>query len=165
MATDTPTPGWDTPADLTVGPAPGIRFASPAARLIAYIIDVVIVSVVSLAVFAVLGVIAAAAGSAGADVIAGLGIIIAFLVWLAFTFAYFPYFWAKSGQTPGMRTQHIKVVRDADGGPVTGASAVVRLVGYWINGIVFYIGYIWILVDKRRRGWHDLIAGTCVIEA
>ena len=35
----------------------------------------------------------------------------------------------------------------------------------WINNLLFYIGFIWILVDKRRRGWHDLIAGTCVIEA
>jgi hypothetical protein len=24
--------------------------------------------------------------------------------------------------------------------------------------------YIWILIDKRRRGWHDLIAGTVVVQ-
>ena len=165
MAEDSPMPGWNEPADLSVGPAPGVRFASPAARLIAYIIDVVIVGAVSLVLFILLGLIAAVAGSAGADFIAGLGIILAFLVWLAFTLLYFPYFWAKSGQTPGMKMQHIKDVRDADGGPISGPSAFVRLIGYWINGIVFYIGYIWILIDKRRRGWHDLIAGTCVIEA
>lgn len=27
------------------------------------------------------------------------------------------------------------------------------------------IGYIWIFIDKRRRGWHDLIAGTVVVKA
>ena len=165
MAAEPPSAGWDTPADLSIGPAPGVKFASPAARLIAYIIDVVIVGAVSLVLFIVLGLIAAVAGSNGAGLIAGLGIIIAFLVWLVFTFLYFPYFWAKSGQTPGMKMQHIKVVRDADGGPVSGGAAFIRLIGYWINGIVFYIGYIWILIDKRRRGWHDLLAGTCVIEA
>jgi len=30
--------------------------------------------------------------------------------------------------------------------------------------MVFYLGYVWILVDKRRRGWHDLIAGTVMIK-
>ena len=166
MAAEPPaSPGWQVPDDLNVGPAPGVRFAGAGARLFAYIVDVLIVSLVSLALFVVLGIIAAVAGSAGADFIAGLGIILAFLVWLVFTFAYFPYFWAKSGQTPGMKIFHIKVVRDADGGPVGGGAAVLRLIGYWINGIAFYIGYIWIFVDKRRRGWHDLIAGTCVIEA
>ena len=87
------------------------------------------------------------------------------LVYFAFTLVYFPYFWARGGQTPGMRTLHIKVVRDADGGPVSFGSAILRLIGYWINNLLFYIGFLWILVDKRRRGWHDLIAGTCVVEA
>ena len=40
-----------------------------------------------------------------------------------------------------------------------------RLIGYWISGIVFYLGYIWIFIDKRKRGWFDLIAGTVVIKA
>ena len=44
-------------------------------------------------------------------------------------------------------------------------AAILRLIGYWISAIVFYIGYIWIFIDKRKRGWHDLIAGTVVIKA
>ena len=44
-------------------------------------------------------------------------------------------------------------------------TAILRLVGYWISGAVFYIGYIWILIDKRHRGWIDLIAGTVVVKA
>ena len=31
--------------------------------------------------------------------------------------------------------------------------------------LVFYIGFIWIFVDNRRRGWMDLLAGTVVIAA
>ena len=64
-----------------------------------------------------------------------------------------------------MQLMHVKVVRDDDGGPVTMGPAILRLVGYWVSALVFYIGFIWILIDKRRRGWSDLIAGTCVIEA
>jgi uncharacterized RDD family membrane protein YckC len=40
---------------------------------------------------------------------------------------------------------------------------VIRLFGLWISFLVFYLGIIWILVDSRRRGWQDLLAGTCVI--
>ena len=38
------------------------------------------------------------------------------------------------------------------------------LIGLWAAGLVFYLGFIWIFVDKRRRGWQDLIAGTVMIK-
>ena len=79
---------------------------------------------------------------------------------VAVSIGYFPYFWVRSGQTPGMSIMKIKVVRDADGGPVTAGAAILRLIGFWISHLVFYIGFIWIFVDKRRRGWMDLIGGT-----
>ncbi len=166
MAEQPPAQGsWEAPADLSVGPAPGVKFGGAGARLVAYIVDELITTGVSLVFLFVVGLLIAAAGSAGADLIAGLGFFLAFCVWFAFALAYFPFFWARSGQTPGMRLVHLKVVRDEDGGPVTVGPAILRLVCYWINQIAFYIGFLWIFVDKRHRGWHDLIAGTCVIEA
>ena len=64
-----------------------------------------------------------------------------------------------------MKMMGIRVVRDRDGGPITSGQAILRLIGYWVSGLVFCLGYLWILIDKRRRGWHDLIAGTVVVEA
>ena len=64
-----------------------------------------------------------------------------------------------------MKMMGIKVVRDKDGGPLTMGQAILRLIGYWVSGFVFYLGYIWIFIDKRQRGWFDLIAGTVVIKA
>jgi uncharacterized RDD family membrane protein YckC len=125
----------------------------------------VIAGVAVIAVRVVFGIIAAVFGSSGFDLLAGASLIVALLAVFVLSFVYFPYFWAKSGQTPGMQMMHIKVVRDADGGPLTGGMALLRLFGLWVNGFVFYLGYIWVFVDKRRRGWHDLIAGTVVIEA
>ena len=58
-----------------------------------------------------------------------------------------------------MKMFDLMVVRDIDGGPISGGQAILRLVGYWVSGFVLYLGYIWVFVDKRRRGWHDLIAG------
>jgi uncharacterized RDD family membrane protein YckC len=63
-----------------------------------------------------------------------------------------------------MNAMKIKVVRDADGGPITPGSAILRLIGLWIGLAVFYIGVIWIFVDKRKRGWQDLIGGTVVVD-
>ena len=50
--------------------------------------------------------------------------IVAFVV---IPLVYFPYYWARSGQTPGMKMMRVKVVRDRDGGPVTGGQAILRL--------------------------------------
>jgi uncharacterized RDD family membrane protein YckC len=162
----TPAPppmSWQAP-EPEMGPAPGVRFAGHGARLIAYIVDTILVGVVVLLATLVFGVIlagAAASDSAGAAI---GGSLLWLVVILAVSLAYFPWFWARGGQTPGMKLFRLRVVRDADGGPISGTAAVLRLLGFWVNSVVFYIGFIWIFVDKRRRGWHDLIAGTVVIE-
>ena len=55
----------------------------------------------------------------------------------------------------------LKVV-STDGGSVTFWQAVRRFVGY-ILSFFLYLGYLWILIDNRRQGWHDKIANTQVI--
>jgi uncharacterized RDD family membrane protein YckC len=92
----------------------------------------------------------------------GLGIAV-FVALVVVSLAYFPYFWANGGATPGMRIFRLRVVRDVDGGPVSGVQAILRLIGYWVSATVFYLGFVWVFIDQRRRGWHDLIAGTVVI--
>jgi uncharacterized RDD family membrane protein YckC len=151
-----PTPStWEAPEPVA-GPAPGVAFADHGERLIAYIIDIVVT-------FGIIVVLAIVGGLLAATV--PILSIIPFLAIIVIPLVYFPYYWAKSGQTPGMKQQGIKVVRDRDGGPITMGTAILRLIGYWVSGRVFYIGYIWIFIDKRRRGWHDLIAGTVVVKA
>jgi uncharacterized RDD family membrane protein YckC len=132
-----------------------MTFASPGSRLVAYILDIVIqfLAVVLLGVLAI--VLSALFFLLG--VIPALAIIVV-------SVGYFPFFWARDGQTPGMNAMKIKVVRDADGGPITPGSAILRLIGLWIGIAVFYIGVIWIFVDKRKRGWQDLIGGTVVVD-
>jgi uncharacterized RDD family membrane protein YckC len=164
---------WQAPVE-SYGPAPGVRFGGYGARLLAYIVDGIILGIVIGALTLVLGLVVAGAfaGAAGADspgagAVAALlgGGLLWFIVVFALSLAYFPWFWARGGQTPGMRLCHIRIVRDVDGGPISASHAIVRLVGYWVSGAVFDLGFIWVFVDKRRRGWHDLIAGTVVIES
>jgi len=149
-----PSASWQAP-EPEGGPAPGIAFASPGARLVGYIVDILIQGVL----FVVLAVLTVVLGV----VFFPLAILSALAI-VALAVGYFPYFWATSGQTPGMAIMKIKVVRDADGGPISWGPAILRLIGFWVSSLVFYIGFIWIFVDKRRRGWMDLIAGTVVVE-
>ena len=150
------TGGWQAP-EREPGPAPGLVFGGFGARLVAYIIDIIIFGVIA-TILLIIGTLVAFA-SAGVG-----GVLIVFTLIAIASLAYLPYFWATSGSTPGMRMMGLKVVRDADGGPITGGQAVIRLIGYWVSGAVFYLGYIWIFIDKRHRGWHDLIAGTVVVQ-
>ena len=76
--------------------------------------------------------------------------------------AYFVLFWARSGQTPGMLPFHQRVVRAVDLGPIGLPRALLRVVAL-ILSVVSVVGVLWILVDPRRRGLHDRIAGTQVI--
>jgi len=172
-----PAPTWQTPAE-PAGPAPGVQFAGHGARLGAYILDAILVGFVATAAFVVLmlvafgsldwsvdangdlvvGDTAAAAGAFGLFILGSLFISVLALL-------YFPFFWARGGATPGMKVAGIRVVNDRDGSRIGWGAALLRLVGWWVSSAVFYLGFVWILVDGRRRGWHDLIAGTCVISA
>jgi uncharacterized RDD family membrane protein YckC len=146
---------WQAPEPIG-GPASGIEFASPGARLVAWLVDGLVAW--GLGIIFLLGTVVLIAIFVPLGIVAGL-------VAMVFLFLYFPYFWQRSGQTPGMKLMQIKVVRDADGGPIGWGPAILRLIGYYVSAFVFYIGYIWIFIDKRQRGWHDLIAGTVVIKA
>ena len=148
--------GWQAP-EPEIGPAPGVAFGGPGERLVAYIVDIIIISVAVIAI--------AILGGIMTFILPVVGILSLIIGIVFVPLIYFPYYWSSSGQTPGMKMMRIKVVRDRDGGPVTGGQAILRLLGYWVSGLVFYLGYIWIFIDKRKRGWHDLIAGTVVVEA
>lgn len=155
--------GWQVP-EPEPGPAPGLAFAGFGERLVAYIVDAIIVTIV-IVVVAVIGGLALAGGVAtgSASALVGGGLLLVFAI-LIVSLGYFPFFWARGGATPGMKMFGLIVVRDRDGGPISGGQAILRLIGYWVSSVVFYLGYIWVFVDKRRRGWHDLIAGTVVVQ-
>jgi uncharacterized RDD family membrane protein YckC len=163
--TEQPATGWQAPAEEP-GPAPGYAFGGFGARLLAYIIDVLIVgaaiTVLLLVVAVPIGLSAAGSRSVTGAQGGFIGLVI--LIILVISLGYFPWFWSRSGATPGMSTMGLRVVRDADGGKLTVGQAIIRLIGYWVSGFVLYLGFIWIFIDSRRRGWHDLIAGTVVVK-
>ena len=80
-------------------------------------------------------------------------------------FAYFAYQWAVAGRTIGMAVFGIRVVDAASGDPIDGRAAVIRTVTFPLSMIVFFIGFLGILVNRERRAWHDRFAGTAVVYA
>lgn len=164
-----PAVSWQAPAEAS-GPAPGIEFAGHGARLLAYIIDSIVLSVIFVVLFVIGSIVAYGGATVVGDTVvdvspeASIAFLLLFGLATIVVLLYFPFFWARGGQTPGMRPFGLRVVRDADGSRIGWGTALLRLVGLWVAAAVFYIGFIWIFIDKRRRGWRDLIAGTVVVK-
>ena len=108
------TPAIWTGPEPDDGPAPGVEWGSPGARLVGYVVDGLIIAALTVVLGLVSGVILL--------IFWPLGIVAATIGSLALLL-YFPYFWQRSGQTPGMKLMQIKVVRDRDGGPLTWGAA------------------------------------------
>jgi uncharacterized RDD family membrane protein YckC len=84
--------------------------------------------------------------------------------YVAWTFGYFVWFWSLAGQTPGARAMRIRVVAPT-GDPPAPARALTRCFGIIVSALPLFLGFAPILVDPRRRGLHDWLAGTLVVEA
>ncbi|MBI2877694.1 MAG: RDD family protein [Candidatus Tectomicrobia bacterium] len=76
---------------------------------------------------------------------------------------YFAYLISAQGQTLGKFLLQIRVV-GADREKVGGLQALSRAIGYSLSFLPLGLGFLWILLDKNRQGWHDKLAGTLVIK-
>lgn len=145
------------------------HYAGFVSRLFAFVIDVLIlvlamtlitwlVTVVNslIRVDAVLG------NWIGAGAVDVASVILATLLTVGVYVGYPLFFWTLTGQTPGMTLMGLRVVT-TDGHYLSLWRAILRLMGYFVSVSVLFLGFLWILVDDRRQGWHDKIAGTCVV--
>ena len=75
---------------------------------------------------------------------------------------FFGVFWTRRGQTLGMASWRLRVERE-DGAPLTWGDAVRRLAAAALSWLPLGLGYLWILVDRDRRAWHDRLSRTRVV--
>lgn len=78
-----------------------------------------------------------------------------FLLYQAFTSC-------EGRRSAGKALLGLRVV-DARGEPLGAGRAGLRSAAYLVSSIAD-LGFAWTLVDRSRRGWHDLIAGSFVVE-
>jgi uncharacterized RDD family membrane protein YckC len=139
------------------------RYEGLVTRAIGFAIDAAVINVVAIAVAGVvaLGLSVLSVPDSLDPVLIALGSGF-FLVW---SVGYFVTFWSTTGQTPGSRLMRIRVCRADDGRILEPRRAAFRVVSLTLAAIPLLAGFLPILFDERRRGLHDMLAGTVVVEA
>jgi uncharacterized RDD family membrane protein YckC len=139
------------------------RYEGLVTRAIAFAVDAAVINVVAIAVAGIvaLGVSILSVPDEVDTVLVALGGVL-FVAWSA---GYFIVFWSTTGQTPGSRLMRISVVLADDGAVLRPRAAALRLVYLTLAAIPLLAGFLPILVDDRRRGLHDMLAATVVVEA
>lgn len=83
-------------------------------------------------------------------------------LWSLYLFAAVQYFyvwcWVKGGQTLGMKTWRLKLCK-ADGSLLSWKEGYIRSLAS-LGGVAI----LWSLIDKEKRGLHDLIVASFVVE-
>jgi uncharacterized RDD family membrane protein YckC len=131
-------------------------------RLASYLVDAVVLIIIYIALIFLFGVQIEEEAIAGGDFSTTFTAV--YVLMAAIAIGYYTYFFGK-GQTPGMKLVEIKLIRTDGVHPVGYKKGFFRWVGMEISGMVLLLGYIWILIDKKKQGWHDKIAGTYVVKA
>ena len=78
-------------------------------------------------------------------------------------FAYYTYFHGSTGQTPGDAALSIRVVDRDGGGSIGYGRAFIRCLVSIVSGLVFLLGYLWMIWDPEKQCWHDKAANDVVI--
>ncbi len=65
--------------------------------------------------------------------------------------------------TPGKWLLGLKIVRYKTLEPVARWRYIARFLGYYVSAAPIMLGFLWMNFNKQRRGFHDYIAGTVVI--
>ncbi|MDX2136829.1 MAG: RDD family protein [Chloroflexota bacterium] len=136
--------------------------ADPAARLVAFIIDLILTSLLGGVVGAIGGIFfGLTALEPTMENLQTFSLVLSLIVLTG----YHVYFLTtQNGQTPGKRLVNIRIVKK-DGSKLTAADAFLRnVVGYLISNLIFWLGFVWIMVDKDRQGWHDKMVNTIVVQ-
>jgi uncharacterized RDD family membrane protein YckC len=75
---------------------------------------------------------------------------------------YFTFFHSYNGQTVGKLMCGIRVV-DLKGKNISIFKSLIRFFGYYLSLYCLGFGFLWVLIDKNRQGWHDKLAGSIVV--
>jgi uncharacterized RDD family membrane protein YckC len=141
-----------------------VRYEGLVTRGIAFAIDAAIIDLVAVVVAGAVA-LAVSVLSVSKDSLDTILIAVGGALFLAWSVGYFVTFWSTTGQTPGSRLMRITVLNADDGSVLRARRAAVRFAALVLAAIPLLAGFLPILFDERRRGLHDMLAGTVVVEA
>ena len=73
------------------------------------------------------------------------------------------FFWVRLEGTPGKLLLGCLVVDARSGARLSVGQAVVRYLAYLVSALPLGLGFLWIMWDRRKQGFHDKIAKTVVV--
>jgi uncharacterized RDD family membrane protein YckC len=81
------------------------------------------------------------------------------LLLLFFVTLFFVFSWSRGGMTLGMQAWRLRV-QTLDGYSLNLRQCLIRCVMAWLSLLAFGLGYLWVLFDKQRRSWPDIVSNT-----
>ena len=118
------------------------RLASPARRVGAYVLE-----------FLVYGIVALIIGSIGD---AGFIVLIVYAIFALVLFA--------RGTTPGKMLLSLHVAKENGERAGFFTMLIREVIGKFISSLVLGLGFLWIVLDKEKQGWHDKLMSTYVVQ-
>ncbi|MEE8326342.1 MAG: RDD family protein [candidate division NC10 bacterium] len=153
------------PAELLTALRPPVVYGGFGRRAVAALIDAPLLFLLTVLAMILASLTAIGGGTVGGEVTRGvlfLALAAALVAALAVSLAFHVLCWGHGGQTPGMMLLGLQVVRQ-DGEEIGFIRAFLRWVGYLLALLPLGLGMLLVFFQPRRRGLHDLLAGTCVI--
>ncbi len=143
------------------------RYASFEMRLVAFVLDLIVLISFLMLFMAAAGLQLLVSSDFGVEDPSDFALYTMWVILLLYLFPFLPlYFWGMwvwRGQTLGKITMSIKVVR-RDRTPVGPGTAALRLIGYLFSILLLFGGFLMIPFDRERRGLHDRLADTVVLD-
>jgi uncharacterized RDD family membrane protein YckC len=130
-------------------------------RTIAFALDAAAINLAALAVGVAVGLALSVLDLPNS--VKGAAIAVGGAAYVVWTVVYFVTCWSSTGQTPGDRLLHLRVCDADDGATLSEGRAFLRFVFLMLAALPLFAGFLPILVDDRRRGVHDMLAGTVVV--
>lgn len=139
---------------------PGPEYVGIVSRAVALVLDAALINLVAVVVgaSAVLVMDTLNFPSQVRDLV----VVIGGVVYVGWVVGYFVGFWMITAQTLGDRVMGFRV-QHLDGSRVGLRKGVLRFGALVVSAIPLGAGFIRVLFDDRRRGFHDRVAGTVVI--
>ena len=143
------------------------RYAGFELRLVAFLLDLIVLFSFLMLFVAAIVLLLLLSSDGGVEDPPDSALYAAAVILLVYLFPFSPlYFWAMwvwRGQTVGKMAMAIKIVR-RDRTRVGPGTAALRLVGYLFSTLLFFGGFLMVPFDRERRGLHDRLADTVVLD-
>jgi uncharacterized RDD family membrane protein YckC len=75
------------------------------------------------------------------------------------SFCFYGWFWTHGGQTLGLKSWKIRVLNDKYE-LITWRQAFIRFITSLFSWGILGLGFLWVLIDKNQRSWHDIASKT-----